>query len=278
MQAMEKNQGHALGEKLLVAAFFGALGSCAGLTVIGAGLHFDWKSLILGVVNCIFVMVLAEWLYSGRPNTLKVLQGWMAFQGLLGFVLLGLVVIFPHRLADFHLPEVLGTGLVILQCGAQLAFGLMVTGPRSVREFLASRRGEVVPVEQFHEPHEEKYITAGPGEISLDEGARQALNHLSGFVGLAGNLLALVAALDLLGGLVLLFFFGANGWVVVAGIFALLLTLILWTTAQDLQYLTTTKGYEVPHLTNTRNSFRAFFNFQLASLIVILIVLFLFVW
>jgi hypothetical protein len=271
MQAME-HEYKGQGEKVFVIAVLLAIGVIASLTLVGTGLRFNWLALLLGLASCGVLMYAADGLYSGRRQAGLVLQVWVAATALLGVVLLGLVLAAPANLEGYRLPGLGPTCLMIGQCLMLALVGGVVFGSREVRAFLASRRGEAAAPATVAEV--DLFVMA-EGKPILAEGSRQAARALRLSV-LAGALLLLgLAGVDVVGAIILLWTsgFAAGWWLLFAGVVTALLGQVLLTTAEYLDFLTTTKGYEVAHLGLSSASFQMVLNVVLGAAVLCIVLL-----
>lgn len=257
-QAMALIKKPDLGEPIFVTDFFVALGLTALLTIVGAGLHFAWLTVAVGVVYFLFLCFLADRLYAGWPLGRVVSQGWTALQAVLtvGFaVLLGTIE--GEDLPRYGLPGEAGTWSLFLLFATHLVFGLVLLSPR-VRVFLGHRRGETSPEPVASAPSPVAVVPQGPvwaaadGGWALETQPKAELAQLALTLRLTAWAMLGLAGLSAAGFVALLLNIGGGWGLIPVAAVAGLLGLVLWTTGDDVDYLAKTKGSEVPHLSNIR--------------------------
>lgn len=263
-----------LGERVVIAVTMIVLGVAVVMTIVSAALNFYLTMLVQGVVYCIAPVWLTNQLYQGRRTALKVIFYWTALQVVLTLLLFGLLFGARRQLTNFGLPGAVGTVLFIIQCLAQLTYGLTILSNRNAQRFLAFKRGEPVPeapasaeaVRGEDEPYFAVSTESGVKEVVLVEPAKQALSELGLVLYGVAAVLLIVAGVGVIGGVRALFV-GSGSWVLLipVGVLAGLLGLILVTLSADLSYLRTTKGSETAHLTNALTTLKDFFNLQLTA-------------
>jgi hypothetical protein len=274
MQAMEHQQQFGQGERVFVASVLLAIAVIAGLTLVGTGLHFNWVSLVLGLLCCGVLMYSANGLYSGQRLAGQVLLIWTAGMALLGVVLAALALAVPANLGRFLLPGLAQTWLLVGVCLMVVLVGAVVFGSRDVRAFLAARRGEALTPAAVA-PEEDGVFVIAEGKPVLAEKPLRAAGSLKRDLLLASGLLTILAAADVAGAVFLLVTTGNGFGLLLAGLFAGFLGQVLLTASGDMDHLASTRGYEVAHLTFGISSFQMFLNVLLAAtgLFVLLLVL-----
>jgi hypothetical protein len=238
------------GERLFVADVLVTVAATSVLTIIGAGLHFSWLIVAYGVFCFLFNLWLASGLYGGQRRSLLAL-GWLAFQALIAVVLVG--ALFSQSelgLAKIGLPGLGGTWSLLLIAALQALFGVVLQTP-AVQAFLAHQRGETLPERPVVVAADDGVLWKVDGTAAaLEEKPKRAIASLSLYAEMTAFVLLFLAGLDLVGAVWWLISFGSGWSLIPVGVFALLLGLVLWTTADDLHYLATTKGSEQAHLTH----------------------------
>ena len=158
-----------------------------------------------------------------------------AWSGLMLLVAIGLAVAGPAT----------AKWVMVAMCLNQLLPAFFVFVPRTARAYLAYRRGEEV-------------LLAVPLAAAPVATPRRTVDNSLASVGrvlaLGSGVLLGLAALSLLGGVLMLIFRGV-GWVaLLVGVFAFVLGNIGMTAGEDLGFLYETKGQVAAHLTNSKTS------------------------
>jgi hypothetical protein len=179
----------------------------------------------------------------------------------------------PTNLDSYKLPGLGPTWLMIFQCLMLAVAGAVVFGSREVRAFLASRRGEAVAAAPV--ASEEETFVLAEGKPILAERSRQAAGSLKREVFLGALLLLVLAGVDVVGAVILLWTSGAAAgwWLLFAGLVAGLLGQVLLTASEYLDHLATTKGYEVAHLGLSSASFQMVLNVLLGAAVLCIVLL-----
>jgi hypothetical protein len=256
-QAMAIAKKHDLGERYFVFNFFLALCLTAGMTILGAGLHFSWLTVFVGVLYFVFLLFLADRLYGGSSVGRMLTMAWTGLQAVLTAIfLIVLLSMSGEDYAGSVLPGEAGTVALFVIFASHLVFGLVVLFSPRVQLFLAHRRGEAV-VEPSETAASPVIVPTGPvwttaeGCVTLEAQPKQEVARLSVQMRLVAWALLAVAGLCVAGFLVLVIS-GAGGWgLLPVAVLALILGLVLWTTGDDVNYLISTKGSETAHLNNT---------------------------
>jgi hypothetical protein len=245
-QAMALSKKSDAGERFFVFAFFVALGLTSVLTIVGAGLAFSWTTVAVGVLYFVFLLFLADRLYAGWPQARLATQAWTGFQAVLA-------VIFAYFLTS--VPGDAGLWALFLLYVTHLAFGTVLLGSRRVRGFLAERRGEAAPVvaptpTPVAVPEGPMFVAAEGGGVELQAQSKQEVAGVAFVLRMVAWALLGLGGLDLAGFLVMVIW-ASGGWgLIPVGLLTVLAGFVLWTMSDEIAYLVTTRGSEVPHVTN----------------------------
>src|SRR5262245_15207136 len=133
------------GERVFVATVGFALAVEVLCTIVGTGTAFAWPRLILGVFAGVFILFLAQRLYSGDRTIERIALGWAAFQIVLA---LASIAVGPgprsgalRFLQDTGVPW---RSLALLKLLAYVSFAAALYLRSSPRAFLAAKRGDQV--------------------------------------------------------------------------------------------------------------------------------------
>lgn len=195
--SMERQERLEIGEKLLVFAVMAVFGIEGFFAIIGPAMNFSWLGLAWGVGSFVFVLMLANSLYTGSQTAYTVGSVWSGAQVVLSLVIL-LVLAFSPECADttrhLNLP-VLWMAAVKLIGYAILSVALFLA-PR-VKDFLDVQRGAELEPENPLAPtgvevtfaEDQKAVVAslgrlltGAGVVLIIVGLLQALQSLSEFI------------------------------------------------------------------------------------------------
>jgi hypothetical protein len=243
-----------LGERFFVADVLATVAVTAVLTIIGAGTHFEGKIVALGVGSCLVNLYLGQGLYAGSKRARSLVAPWAGLQLLIAVI-----------------SALIGNWAMMLIGAVQCLFATLLFLSRNVRGFLAHRRGETVPETPVLVAEEGPIWASAGSEVVLEDKAKRAVAGLSVLLEVIAWVLFGLAGVDIVGSLYLMFTRGIGWSLVPVGIFTVLLALVLLTTSDDLNYLTSTKGSEAPHLRNTITDAKVLFTLLLIGTLVTLL-------
>jgi hypothetical protein len=197
----QQSQRIDLGQRLFLLGIFAILVTEALATIVNIGVAFTWTGAVLGIVSAVVILYLGNRLYGGDKAALTATRAWVVLEIML--VLTAVAILLSETPAEATMPIAVHLNISAawqgwLKLAAYLGFGAAVYYPGVVLEFLATQRGETV----VNGTATAVETPATQGEpVTLEKDQVQALEGLSGAMKMAGGLLSLVGAFDLLAAL-----------------------------------------------------------------------------
>jgi hypothetical protein len=193
-----------LGEKIFIGAIVGSIVIEVLLTVFAITLNPSWNTplpwliSVLGAVSVVFLLYLANWLYSGNLTAWKTALGFAALQIVLaGGVLYGMSSS-PSFAAYLGAP-LFWLALILLI--AYIVFAICLGLPRPVHEFLSARRGETIPEDTAPAPAPAAEVITPSPVLPLTDDQAEAFGSLGTWMQTAGCLLIVAGVLRFFVGL-----------------------------------------------------------------------------
>src|SRR5260370_482456 len=190
-----------VGEKIFIGVFVGSIVIEVLLTLFAITLNPAWNTLlpwtivVLGAVFVAFLLVLANWLYSGDRTAWTTALGFAGFQIVLAAgVIVGILT--SHSFAAY-----LGTSLIwlaIAKAVTYAAFAGFLALPKAVHDFLGLRRGETIPDDPpavVEAPPPPVEVPTAPVPLPLTDDQAAAFGSLSTWMQVAGGLLIVAGLL-----------------------------------------------------------------------------------
>jgi hypothetical protein len=186
------------GEKLYVTGFVAALVAEALLALVALGTPFPWVGFVTGVIFFVVVLLLANWLYTGNPTARTAAVVWSVAQLAVAAGLLALFLAATDKnvtSSSMRTPTAVLAAFKLVVYAGLLALLLF---PRSVRDFLATKRGEE-PAEEVRapvvaEPKKPAVMPTGV-PLKLADDQTTAVRGLATLIGVSGAVLVVVGIL-----------------------------------------------------------------------------------
>jgi len=137
---MEKTQRLDVGEKVFVAGFFVTF-VAESLVALGSAIHFSWLAAVYGIICCVVVMYLGNWLYTADPKARHAASIWILLQIAVTALALVAFAALPADSEWFNYLPLPGPWLALLKLAAYLywAWALMVSP--TVKDMLFVKAG-----------------------------------------------------------------------------------------------------------------------------------------
>jgi len=259
-----------LGQRLFLLGVFAVLVAEVIVTVANVGQWFEWTSCLLGVIACLGMLYLGNWLYTGNRTALTVTRIWVAIQ--LAVVLAGVIAL-SETPADSAIPRHLGINAFwqgYLKLAVYLGFAGLLFAPGATLDFFSAQRGEA-PAKVPAPTTEQTAPVGNPVELAVEH--TRALEGLGGAMQTVSGVLVIVGALELLIGLLAAGQTSAADWLSIHGIVVAALGAVLWPPTKALQALLGASprntGYVMNFLTALLATFKAYLFILLALAVLV---------
>ena len=194
-----------LGEKIFIGAIVGSIVIEVLLTVFAITLNpawntpLPWTISLLGAVFVVFLLYLANWLYTGNLTAWKMALGFAALQIVLaGGVLYGMQT--SAAFAAYLGAPLFWLALILLV--AFVLFAICLGVPRPVHDFLSARRGETIAEDMPPAPAPAAEVVTPSPVLPLTDDQAAAFGSLGTWMQTAGCLLIVAGVLRFFVGLI----------------------------------------------------------------------------
>jgi hypothetical protein len=262
---MERNERVESGEKLFVIGM--ALSFVTEVAyAVASVLEATWGGFFLGLIGAVFILYLANWLYTGSNTALKWMLGWAGLQVLLAIIAWAIVAATPGRT---NAATLLGYGISWVPFGRLAAYailGAILLSP-SIRVFLFFKAGaEITAVVK-----EKAELAPSGTPLPLTAEQTQVVAGLANLLGWASLVLIVVGVLRA--------YFGWNlmtgDWIkgvppLLEGIVMLLVGILLIGPAGAFDFLKT-KGTDTTYLMKALEQLKSLYQRQLLLTALVLV-------
>jgi hypothetical protein len=178
-----------LGQRFFLLGIFGVLVAEVLITLVNYGQWFEWTSCVLGIIACVGILYLGNWLYTGNTTALMVTRGWVVLRLML--VLVGVLAATSSTTSESPLARQLGINVMwegYLLLAVYLGMAALLFLPGVTLDFFGAQRGEhatTTPLTGAAMTNSEAATASAPVELTAEH--TKALDGLGGALKLASG-------------------------------------------------------------------------------------------